>query len=430
MSAGRRRARTFAIVIALLALAFNVSVAVVRHSQSQTEASAATPLRVPTDDDVVDLLPPGSNDQARLDARALRRELRTRPRDLRLAVRVAEADVRLARRFGDPRYFGQAESALGPWWKDPSPPAPVLLVRATIRQSLHDFDGALVDLGRLVTADPRSAQGWLTRAVVLTVRGDYDSAAASCERLAGLTSDLERVACLANVDSMRGQAKAAYASLTSAWTASGLASGGIDGGATSAALTPLAETAVWVETTLGEIAGRAGDPSASMLHLWRALAFDRDDTYALGALSDLFLDVKKYDAVVELLRTPARENVDGLLLRLALAERASGDALAKAHAEALRARFTASRARGDSVHRREESRFELAFGANTAHALELAQANWQVQKEPWDMRVFCEAALAANDAKAARPVLDFVATSGFEEPAIAALVQRIKGLTP
>ena len=65
-------------------------------------------------------------------------------------------------------------------WYDPvytqffdgrSTPTEVLVLRATIRQSLHDFDTAIADLGTALAREPRHPQALLTRATVLTVQG-------------------------------------------------------------------------------------------------------------------------------------------------------------------------------------------------------------------------------------------------------------------
>jgi hypothetical protein len=113
------------------------------------------------------------------------------------------------------------------------------------------------------------------------------------------------------------------------------------------------------------------------------------------------------------------------LLRLGLAETARGGPMAKEYAAMLRDRFEASRLRGDVVHRREEARFRLGIEHDTARALELAKANWLVQREPWDVRVLLEAALAASEPDAARPALDFLAKNNLEDPTIAALASKL-----
>jgi hypothetical protein len=56
--------------------------------------------------------------------------------------------------------------------------------------------------------------------------------------------------------------------------------------------------------------------------------------------------------------------------------------------------------------------------------LQLARDDWAFQRAPEDARVLLEAALAAGKPAEARPVLDFIATTGLEEPEVRALAKR------
>jgi len=93
----------------------------------------------------------------------------------------------------------------------------------------------------------------------------------------------------------------------------------------------------------------------------------------------------------------------------------------------LRARFDASRARGDTVHRREEARFQLQLNGDPKVALRLAQENWKVQREPADLRILAEAAHATGDTLARETVHQWLAATGLEYPAVAALVKPGEG---
>ena len=86
--------------------------------------------------------------------------------------------------------------------------------------------------------------------------------------------------------------------------------------------------------------------------------------------------------------------------------------------------------RGDTLHRQEESRFQLAIEGNKTRALELAVANWAIQREPYDARILLEAAVAAGRRDAAQPVLDWLAQSKHEDPMLAALAQKLTGGKP
>src|SRR4029450_5761419 len=127
----------------------------------------------PTDDALLLERLREKTDPAARELKRLRATLAQRPGDVTIATRFARRAIETAREAGDPRYLGQAQAALAPWWNlsDPSPTA--LLLRATVKQSMHDFSGALADLDRLLAARPGDAQALLTRATVLTAPGRY-----------------------------------------------------------------------------------------------------------------------------------------------------------------------------------------------------------------------------------------------------------------
>ncbi len=147
------------------------------------------------------------------------------------------------------------------------------------------------------------------------------------------------------------------------------------------------------------------------------------DSYLLGSYADFLLDRKRAAEVLPLLKNKTR--VDALLLRYALALRAQRVPDADAQSEALGRRFEAAMMRGDTVHQREQARYELQLKGNAAAALRLAQLNWNVQKETADARIYLEAAVAAGDARAAEPVLAWIRQSGLQDAALAPLIARL-----
>jgi hypothetical protein len=73
---------------------------------------------------------------------------------------------------------------------------------------------------------------------------------------------------------------------------------------------------------------------------------------------------------------------------------------------------------------REEARFTLALLQNPQTALTLAQANWEIQKEPWDARLLLETALAVGSQDAARPVIAWLHTNHVEDTRLQQLVAQ------
>jgi Tfp pilus assembly protein PilF len=184
----------------------------------------------------------------------------------------------------------------------------------------------------------------------------------------------------------------------------------------------------WAMSTLGEIALRAGRDADAENAFVSALGIDPDDPYVLAAYADLLLDLHRPAEALKLVA--GRTDNDGLLLRLVLAETALRSADAASHSAMLGARFDASHLRGDTVHRREEARFELGPREDARAALALAVPNWDVQREPWDLRILLESALAAGDPGAAAPGLAFLDEHHLEDPRIRAIAARLRKGSP
>jgi tetratricopeptide (TPR) repeat protein len=334
---------------------------------------------------------------------AMRRRLREQPDRVDLAVAVARADIQRARSLSDPRYLGRAQATLARWWSLESPPPDVLLLRATIRQSLHDFIGARADLDRVVALRPGDAQAHLTRAVVATVTADYASARASCARVAELAEPLIAVTCAAQIDGVTGHLLDASTRLAKAL---------------SAATDPSWRS--WAMTALGELSIERAD-YASADALFRAvLAIDPDDAYARAALADVLMWTGHPADASALLA--GREAIDNLLVRRAIAEHlASGPEAAKWE-RAMRDRIAAAAERGDRIHMREEARFDLEALGDAHRALAIALDDWSIQKELADARLVVAAANAAGKPAAAEPVRTWARANSVEDAQLVALL--------
>jgi len=343
-------------------------------------------------------LPFAPNDPVLGRLRALNNQLTRKPDNLPLALLVAQGYLEVGRVTGDPRYAGYAQAALAPWWDFEQAPQEVLVLRATVRQRMHQFDVALADLATVLNTNPRNVQARLIRATVLQVQGVYDEARAECRALQDLTEELVWAACLANVNAATGKLRESYQQLRSVF-----------------ARYPVAETGVrsWVLTSLAEMAARAGMAREAEAHFRAALALDAADYYVLGAYADFLLDNDRPEQVLPLLRD--KTAADPLLLRYALALQAQHSKELLTQVEQLLDRFAASRLRGDRVHLREEARFTLHLLNAPQAALTLAQANWQVQKEPADVLILLEAAIATDDSAAVDGVREWLKNSRLED---------------
>ena len=171
-------------------------------------AGATAAPYVPQSDDVVLERLPEKGDPALAQLKRMRRALAARPADFDIAIPVARKALEAARQLGDPRFLGQAQAALAPWWTADTVPPAALLLRATLKQSQHDFDGSLKDLDRLLAAQPAAAQARLTRATVLGVQGRYADARRDCGELNGRVAPIVFLGCDAVPASLSGAAAA------------------------------------------------------------------------------------------------------------------------------------------------------------------------------------------------------------------------------
>ncbi|MBC7881748.1 MAG: hypothetical protein H7Y37_10495 [Anaerolineae bacterium] len=372
-------------------------------------AVGATPFTPTNDSQILEHLPNRPTDPTYRELQGLRNELQRSPRKLEVAVKVARRYIEQGRIDADPRYNGYAQAALAPWWNAPHPPPSVLILRATLRQSNHDFDGALADLNLAAVATPNDGQVWVTRGLVHQVRGEYAQAKRDCVSLLHLSTELVAVTCLAGVSSLEGRA-----TLSSALIEKVLAR------------SPKATKAeqLWAHTVLGEIAVRQGNFKRAETDFKKGMALGSDN-YLLGAYADLLNAQGRFQEAIALLKDQTRS--DNLLLRLAIAENQLHTPQASEHIAALQARFKASHQRGDVVHRREEARFRLELLKDAKGALTLALANWQVQREPADLRILLAAAVGAGNPSTAKPALDWCAQNHLEDVQVASLRHQLGG---
>jgi len=372
--------------------------------------AVAEPYKPSSTSEVLERLPLKKGDEKYRTLAIDRARLAAAPRDAGLAMKVARAYYDLAGAEGDPRYIGYAEAALAPWAAAADAPADILYMRGKLLQWRHEYTPALELFGRALQREPGHYDTLSGRSAVLTVLADYAGARRDCEAMREREDEIYWASCLAYIDGQTGQAAAAERRLA------GLLAAHPDTGASGK---------LWLLTRLGDLAARQGRAADADRHYRRALELGVDSQLLLANYADFLLDEGRHADVVRLLREWTRADV--LLLRLTLAEQALGAAEFKTHAQMLRERFAAAALRGDTLHRQEESRFQLLIEGNVARALDLAVANWAIQREPYDARILLEAALAAGRRDAAQPVLDWLAQSRHEDPRIAALAGKLQG---
>jgi hypothetical protein len=359
-------------------------------------AASAAPYR-PSDDATVLVTVPPATASMQTAFRTAQNALAAKPNDLSLALEVARAAIRDGRASADPRRYGQAQAALAPWWSNPNAPMSVRVLRAIIRQNLHDFAGATADLDAILGLDPRNGQARLTRAFVRQTVGALADAKDDCRRLPPSVGVTTAAVCLLRVEALTGSAAASSERLDQLIR--------ID-----AKSEPLVLR--WAQAVAADMAAMLGQTEAADLHFAKATA-DGGDIPTLVAFADHLLDTDRPAEALTLLA--GRSEADIVYLRLAIAGKRLNDPRAAQWSALLTDRFAAAKAGGVQLHLREEARFELEVKGDAVTALALARSNWTIQKEPSDARLVLQAAVAANDAAAAADVLAFIEKTGLAD---------------
>ena len=370
-------------------------------------ALQAAPHTPTQDSEVIERLPFRPGDTTARELSALRAAVAKNPSDPEPALTLAQRYFDLATARGDPRYVGYADALVGRFSAKMS--APLLAMRGTVRQYRHDFADALSDYAAALKLDTDFAGAHAWRGAIYLVQANYTAAAQECEALLRLRRSVLNGGCAGLTQAYTGHLATAYKTLQHAL-----------------ATTDDDDQRLWLNTRLAEVATWQGQPALAEQHFRRALDLGIDDGYLLAAWSDFLLDQGHADQVIQQLAK--WDTVDGLLLRLAEAETELKLPAAKTHVLALGDRFAAAKLRGDTTHQAEEARFYLHLRKDAKEAVRLAVENYAVQKEPRDARIVLESALADRNPAAARPVLDWLQTSGFEGQAIRALATQVQQL--
>ncbi len=364
---------------------------------------------VPANDDEVLEVLPRSLLVSRDELNGLRQQLIESPENSMLAAQIAGRYLQIGSASGDPRFYGYARAAIQPWWDSPKAPPAILKRRAKLKEKDHQYDAALADLERLLNHRPRDVQAWIERANIYRVQGKYAEAQQACESLREFAGDIPNIVCSVPLKAVTGAAEEAYASLEQ--TAPEIES-----------KTP--GVMQWVFTVQAEVAEALGRNEQAEQHYQDGLRNDPENIHLKRSFADFLLDRERPDQALELLREYTNDN--GVLLRAAIAARRTGDdTLAAQWRRELERRFDEIRLRGGQPHGRFESRFALEVHDDPEGSLVTALANWQKQKEVRDTRNVLEAAVAAGDFEAAKPVIDFLKRHGTEHVVLRKLVQQL-----
>lgn len=331
---------------------------------------------------------------------------RKSPKDGGAAVLAAQSLIREGRARGDSNLVEAAKILLHPHLeKDNLPEA--LTQAAIAQQYLHEFTAALHLLDRSLAVDPHDVEALFTRANIHLVRGELDQARADCRRLEGQSRFDLAILCDTTANALGSQAPAAYTRLASV-----LESGRMDPNLRGYAF-----------SVLGEIAIFQNWPDRAAANFLRARQLDPDSLRSRMLEADVLLKTGAFDAALAALEgAPAS---DAILLRRAIAYKnlRQKKALVAASSE-LDRRFARNIRMNSGTHAREEARYFLEVAERPARALARAEENWKRQREFEDAWLLIEAANAAGDPAAARPVELWMDEQAITAPALTARLKR------
>ena len=378
---------------------------------SATDALAQQDPITPESDDEVLVVLPQLFLANRSELSELRDRLNANPADPKLAAEVASRYLALGNRTGDPRYYGYARAAINRWWEADATTG-VLKIRAKLKEKDHLYDDALVDLQLAATKSPTDAQTLIEIGNIYRVKGKYAEALKIGDRLQSIAGDIPAALCRAPVMAQTGNAQQAYDLLSEILPE---------------AKEKFPSAVQFILTIRAEIADALERDAEVEKHFTEGLARDAGDTYLLRGYGDFLLDQGKSAEALELLRE--HTNDTGVLLRAAIAARENDELkLAKQWTDELETRFEEIRLRGGLPHGRFESRLELKLKDDPQAALTIALENWQKQKEVRDSRNVLEAAIAAKDPAAAKPVVEFLQSNKNEHATLRNLLQQLESI--
>lgn len=314
------------------------------------------------------------------------------------AERFAAARLHL-RQFsetGNARYLGYAHATIGTMRNSNKPE--LLLLKARIQQSRHEFTAAAETLKPLLEERSSPAEAWLLATDSLRRAGDVGQARKGCVSLALSGRPELSHWCAIQVLQSSGNDERAFI----------LAREGL-----TVINEPGSDLHRWALEITADTAARIGENALAVSLYRQALETGLENFATRLALADVLLQQGEADAVLELL-DGHEENV-AALIRMAIAKKIAGSGADDQMIERIEASFSGmTPGTLDDPRLRDRAIFELRFNEDVTLALDYTIANWQQQKGPEDFDLLRETAVKTNDPVALALVATWQARQGRE----------------
>lgn len=339
--------------------------------------------------------------------RELRAQLQRDAYDDSSARELIALYLQRARTTGDARYTSYAQHLLAPWWTRASLPSEMRFTRAQVKQALHDFDGALLDLDRIVLDAPGHADALLLRATLLVLRGEHRRARQDCKQLAQ------------RVDPLTGLICSAATSVSKDAIARSLR---VLDGALPQARARDAGFQQWTYFTLADLASRLGEWERALRYLDSAATIAALDLPARALRADALLALHRPQAVIAMINEPTP--ADALLARKIAALRLADEPTFNDALVLAQTRLRESQARPMPGHERDLALLLIEAEIADAEALNAARTNWRRQREAIDAYALLRAAERHADTTARADITDWLNATGFYDLRILQLLDR------
>jgi tetratricopeptide (TPR) repeat protein len=335
----------------------------------------------------------------------LEQQQKRAPQDQAIAASLAALYLERARSEREQRYFGRAEVLLQPWLARGDVSGATLRVQADILQNRHDFAGSLRLLDRAIEREPRDAGARLMRASVMMVQGRAGDARADCAAVLSSGASAAGTVCFAQILGATGKLAQAQTLLQTLFPR--------DFSRVSQDSAPPAPIRGWALWLMADFADRRGDAPAAEHALRAALAATPTNEGVRSALVDLLLARGASREALSLVDLPAPSV--GLLARRARAQAILRDPGLSATRARIDDLLNLATRRGERPHLREEALLALDLEHDPSRALELAKANFAIQRETIDVRLLVRAARVSGDTVALIQVAQWLRKTGFED---------------
>lgn len=341
--------------------------------------------------------------------RTLDQAWRRNPQDQDAALAYARAVFLIGLTEGDLRWYGSAKAALQPWWTATALPADGHFLRGLVKQGFHDFAGGIADISQAIALEDARPEFWSWRFALHLLVSNMDAARQDCMSIGRLFGADELAVCQAILQYRSGQASVAAARFKQIVALPGFAG-------------PLAQD--WLRLHWGEALRTAGQHDEA-IKVWQAHLARRTAAHPIRlALAEL-LNAQGRHAAAKTVAAVTNPS-DALLVQSLLASRTLKDGDTARLAAQVQARFQSQALRREELIERPQMVYLIQYGQDIKAGLALAAANWRDQQEPADAVLLLEAALLGNQPKAGAPVLDWMRKTGYTEPTLAALAQRVQ----